>query len=267
MERRPVYAGQFYPADKKELLAMLDSFFIEVEEHEKKDIILTMLPHAGYVFSGKTAGKTLSYAKIKKNVIILGPNHTGIGTNFSVWHEGRWDLPLGYLDVNNELSNRLLENIQELVPDFSGHLREHSLEVIIPFLWKIDSEIKIVPISIMEPRLEKLIQVGESIANIIRDEDVTLVVSSDMSHFISHDRAKILDKIAIDQILRIDPQGLYTAVRQNNISMCGIFPMTVGLAAAKALGAKRGELIDYTTSGEITGDFHRVVGYAGVLVY
>ncbi len=119
----------------------------------------------------------------------------------------------------------------------------------------------------MEPRLEKLIQVGESIANIIRDEDVTLVVSSDMSHFISHDRAKILDKIAIDQILRIDPQGLYTAVRQNNISMCGIFPMTVGLAAAKALGAKRGELIDYTTSGEITGDFHRVVGYAGVLVY
>ncbi len=92
-----------------------------------------MLPHAGYVFSGKTAGKTLSYAKIKKNVIILGPNHTGIGTNFSVWHEGRWDLPLGYLDVNNELSNRLLENIQELVPDFSGHLREHSLEVIIPF--------------------------------------------------------------------------------------------------------------------------------------
>jgi len=267
MNRRPVYADRFYPGDPKELMAMVDSFIIKVPPEDKKDVILIMLPHAGYVFSGRTAGKTISYANIKKNVILLGPNHTGIGTNFSLWHEGIWEIPGGYLKINEDLAKELLENIEELNPDFSGHLQEHSLEVIIPFLWKIDPEIKIVPISIMERRVEKLIKVGELIADIVKEYHVTFVVSSDMSHFISHNRAKALDKIAIDEILKIDPKGLFTTVTQNNISMCGILPMTVGLSAAKKLGAKQGELIDYTTSGDITGDFERVVGYAGVLIF
>lgn len=268
MNRRPVVAGQFYPGSAHELKKTLDSLFIDVPAEKKKNTILTMLPHAGYIYSGKTAGKTLSHSNLKENILLLGPNHTGMGDPFAVWYAGRWEFPGGYLDVNEKIADELIEGVDYLSADFSAHLREHSLEVLVPFLWYTNPNIKIIPIAIMEPRLDILIDAGKKIAGVLKDMDnISIVVSSDMSHFISHDRAKKLDKIAIEKCLKVDPEGLYKSVREYNISMCGVLPMTVGLQIAKELGAKTGSLIDYSTSGEVTGDKSYVVGYAGIIIY
>ncbi len=268
MNRKAVVAGQFYPGSAMELKNTLKSLFMEVPSSKKKNALLTMLPHAGYIYSGRTAGKTLSYVNLKENILLLGPNHTGIGDPFSVWCDGKWEFPGGFLEVNEKIANELVNGIEYLSADVSAHLREHSLEVLIPFLWYINPNIKIIPICIREHRLDILIDVGKKIADIIRDMDnISIVVSSDMSHFISHDRAKILDQTAIEKCEKVDPEDLYNAVREYNITMCGVFPMTVGLKIAKELGATKGMLIDYSTSGDVTGDKSYVVGYAGIIVY
>jgi len=268
MIRKPVVAGQFYPGRSNELLTTIDSLLIEVDSKFKKQTILAMLPHAGYIYSGKTCGRTLSYASLRENVILLGPNHTGLGKMFAVWDKGRWEFPGGFLEVNEELSTKLIEHVDYLILDTDAHLREHSLEVIIPFLWRLNPKMKIVPICIKEPNLENLLKVGTEIAEVIKpiSNDISIIVSSDMSHFISHNQALKQDRLAIDAILDLDPEKLYRVVRQNNITMCGVFPMTVGLKIAKDLGAREAELIEYTTSGEVSGDMSYVVGYAGILI-
>lgn len=268
MIRKPVVAGQFYPGDVDQLKNTLNELIIKIPENEKRNAILTMLPHAGYMYSGKVAGKTLSYVDLKENILLLGPNHTGIGHPFSVWYAGKWEFPLGHLNVNEKIADELIENVKYLTPDFSAHIREHSLEVLIPLLWYVKNNVQIIPICIMEPRLEILIDAGKKIAEVLHKmEDVSIVVSSDMSHFIPERQAKLLDKIAIDRCLKIDPEGLYNDVKRHNISMCGVLPMTVGLQIAKELGAKEGKLIQYSTSGDVTGDKSYVVGYAGIIIY
>ncbi len=268
MIRDPFVAGQFYPSNPSNLFREVDNYMkLDGEEKEIKAGLI-MAPHAGYLYSGRVAGKTFAMASIPSSLILLGPNHTGIGTRFSLWHKGGWMIPGAKIPINEELSQQLLSEISILRPDISAHLQEHSLEVLLPFLWRKNPSVTIVPISIMETDPHTLLEVGEAISSIIKDRgDIALIVSSDMSHFISHEEAVYKDRLAIEAILNIDPIGLYNVVRKNNITMCGVLPMTVGLSCVKALGCNKAKLVEYTTSGEITGDMDRVVGYAGVIVY
>ncbi len=269
MERKPVVAGRFYDADPAILSEQVNEFLGAGADavHEKRTL-LAMTPHAGYVFSGGVAGLTLGRANLASTVLLLGPNHTGNGLPLAVWREGVWKLPLGAVPVAEDLADALLEQEPRLKPDVNAHLQEHSLEVITPFLLVKNPQTRVVPIAVAEPSLKTLLSVGQRVGEALAGwkEPVSIVVSSDMSHYVSHERASELDHAALTPVLQLDPAGLYETVRSKGVSMCGVLPMTLGLAAAKAMGAEHAELTQYATSGEVSGDYNQVVGYAGVLV-
>lgn len=268
MIRQPAVAGRFYDASPDRVYPMVDDFFALAEGRREERTVLAMVPHAGYIFSGGVCGKTLGTANLAPTVLLLGPNHTGMGDRFSLWPSGEWAVPGGSVPVDEELASALLGGESLLTPDTEAHVREHSIEVILPFLHRMQPETTIVPIAIASHVYDDLEQVGTSIGNILAEFDrpVSIVVSSDMSHMISEEEAKKLDSMALDAAVNRDPHALFSTVRENGITMCGVLPMTVGLIAAGILGASRGELIAYATSGAVTGDHDQVVGYAGVLV-
>lgn len=268
MDRHPIVAGQFYPGDPQELERQLRQCMPADVVVTEQPTILTMLPHAGYIYSGAVAGETVARARLHDTVILLGPSHTGQGAPIGLWPDGSWLFPGGSLQVDQSLAATILQICPRVTADHDSHMREHSLEVQIPFLHAKNPAMTIVPITIADPRSEVLQDVGECLAKAIEaaDKPVSLVVSSDMSHYIAASAARKLDGMAIDQIQALSPTCLYTTVRENRISMCGVLPMTVGLTAARHLGAHKAYLTRYATSGDVNGDYDQVVGYAGIII-
>lgn len=267
MNRSPVVAGQFYPADAQTVRDALGELLPTDAKSQQAFTRLAMVPHAGWQFSGQVCGATLARASLASTIVLLGPNHTGRGKPVAVWDSGVWNLPGGEVRVHELMAAELCASPQ-FQTDAEAHLGEHSLEVVLPFLRQLVPDVRVVPVAVAESGLEALMQAAEHLAGVIKgfDDPVSIVVSSDMSHYIPADAARERDSAALDRVVALDPQGLYETVRSRGISMCGVLPMTMGLATAKALGATRGEIVDYATSGDVTGDDSSVVGYAGVLV-
>jgi hypothetical protein len=268
MDRNPIVAGRFYEAQPEELYATVDEYLGLAEGKRQERTLLAMVPHAGYVYSGAVCGKTLGTANLAPTVLLLGPNHTGRGERFALWPDGGWAIPGGFLSIDTALAGALLDADKDVQADTSAHMGEHSLEVILPFLYRLNPDTTIVPISISAPALDSLERVGRAIGRALAafPNPVSIVVSSDMSHYISHEDAHKMDGMALEPMMTLDPAVLYDTVRSRHISMCGVLPMTVGLYAALELGATHADLEAYATSGEVSGDFQQVVGYAGVLV-
>ncbi len=266
--RQPAVAGQFYSSIADDLQIQVSGFTKTATA--EAGVLGAVMPHAGYVYSGSVAGETVSHLAIPETVIILGPNHTGLGPAVSVFPEGKWLMPFGDVPIAEKLAGTIVEKIGLAVADESAHIREHSIEVQLPFLhYQRKGAMKFVPIVLSNLSTGDCRHVGESLAGITRETegDVLLVASSDMTHYESHQSATTKDAEAIERILDLDPEGLIKTVFSRKISMCGIIPTAVMLYAAKALGATGARLIRYTTSGEISGDYDQVVGYAGIVVY
>jgi len=267
LDRRPVVAGQFYPDDPDTLMGVVRSFLAKAKPRTEPTI-LAMAPHAGYVFSGRLAGETLGSANLGGTVLLLGPNHTGMGAPLALWSQGRWHIPGGHVAVDDALAQALLEAEPSLRADTAAHLREHSLEVLLPFLYALRPHTRIVPVAVADPRPQVLAGTASRMAEVLRGwpERVSIVVSSDMNHFADETTTRRVDRLAIDRILALDPMGLYGTVREHGISMCGVLPMTLGLHLAMMLGATTAQEVGYATSADASGDSSRVVGYCGVLV-
>ncbi|OIN98140.1 MAG: AmmeMemoRadiSam system protein B [Desulfovibrionaceae bacterium CG1_02_65_16] len=267
-DRRPSVAGQFYTDDADALREEVRGYLAAAEPQSQAHTILAMAPHAGYYYSGRIVGLTLGKANLGQTILMLGPNHTGLGKPLAVWPDGRWQFPGGVLDVDAELAALLMEQEPKLTPDTLAHQREHSLEVMLPFLAALDAQTRIVPVCVSHPGLDTLLAVGRAIGRALRGypRAVSILVSSDMSHFVHHELAKELDARALAPALALDPTRFFETVRGEGISMCGVLPMTLGLAAALELGATHAELTGYATSGQVNGEIRRVVGYAGLLV-
>ncbi|MCF8106396.1 MAG: AmmeMemoRadiSam system protein B [Desulfohalobiaceae bacterium] len=268
MIRKPAVAGRFYPGSKKEWQAEVRQHLAEGQGPSKTPI-LSMLPHAGYVFSGRVAGRTLADTVLSDTVLLLGPNHTGLGAALAVWAEGSWEIPGAMMKIDEDLAGALLEAHPDLSRDTAAHTQEHSLEVILPFLWVKNPKAKIVPVCVAAFDPVLLTAVGKKMGRVLRarSEPVSIIVSSDMSHFVSDREARLKDEKAIQAILEIDPMKLHRTVQQEGISMCGVLPMTLGLSLALELGASRAELVEYANSGDVTGDRQQVVAYAGIRVF
>ncbi len=273
--RKPSVAGQFYSASRQSLTQEIEGLLGEglfaKEEIGRYDALACMLPHAGYMYSGSVAAKTVSQIKIKDKIILLGPNHTGYGAQFSMVKEGAWQTPLGEVPIESELAEELLSGCKYLEEDNLAHAHEHSLEVELPLLQYFNKKIAIVPIAFFPAEAQILGEIGRDIANVIKrlnlQSTTLLVASSDMTHYEPQAQAQKKDSAAIQAILDLDEKGLLDKVRELEISMCGYVPVTVMLVAAKELGAKKAKLVKYQTSGDVTQDKTSVVGYAGVIIY
>jgi hypothetical protein len=266
MIRKPAVAHQFYPGEPAELEKTLISF--EDKKASKEDAIAIIAPHAGYIYSGKVAGSIYSSVRICDNIILVGPNHTGLGEPVSIMSSGSWEIPAATLEINSELAQILLEESTILTDDESAHIQEHSLEVQLPFIHHFNPEARIVPITIMRLDYNSCEKLGKSIANAIRkyEGEVLIVVSSDMNHYESHEVTKKKDKKAIDRVLALDAEGLIRTTREEDISMCGVIPVAIAITASKELGASTANLVNYATSGDTSGDYTHVVGYAGIMI-
>lgn len=266
MLRQPAVAGQFYPGSPKKLASMLDGFL--QTESQPMEAKLAVSPHAGYVYSGAVAGQVLSRVKVPRKVVVLGPNHRGVGRRVAVMTEGVWLTPLGQVELDAALGRALVDGCALAESDSLAHQLEHSLEVQVPFLQHLREDLLLTPICISMLSYEECASVGRDLAQVIKQagEPVLMVASTDMSHYESAEAARLKDELAIERMLELDPRGLYEVVRSRDISMCGVLPTTIALEAALKLGATQSQLVAYTNSGEVSGDFRQVVGYAGVIV-
>jgi len=267
--RKPAAAGQFYPSSPQGLKNQIETLIDK--NADKLNVIACMLPHAGYAYSGAVAGQTASRIDIKDKIVLLGPNHTGYGVPFSIMTEGTWQTPLGEIKIDSHLAGQILKNSRYLEDDFMAHIYEHSLEVELPILQYFKTIFEIVPISVLSDDIAVLKEIGQDIASTIKEanlKDSTLIVaSSDMTHYEPQAQAQKKDQEAIKAILELNEDKLMEKIRSLGISMCGYAPVIVMLSAAKLLGAKNAQLIKYQTSGDVTGDTSKVVGYAGIVVY
>lgn len=266
MVRHPVVAGQFYPGSASELRAMIE--MMVDEKAAKQEVVGLVSPHAGYIYSGSVAGAVISRVRFKDTFIIMGPNHTGMGKPLSIMTSGVWKTPLGEVEVDAELAQEILTATSHLTEDYVAHQFEHSIEVQLPFLQYFKPDIKIVPISLAHSHSEFYQQIGLGIAQAVEESgrEVVIMASSDMTHYEPQDSAQHKDNQAIAAILELDEDELLRRVEKLNISMCGYAPTVSLIAAAKKLGASGAELVRYQTSGDTTGDYSAVVGYAGIII-
>lgn len=260
--REPAVAGRFYPGRADELSAEVARFLGAVAASPAIGVVA---PHAGFVYSGKTAGKVYAAIDVSPSVVVLAPNHTGLGSRVAMVASGVFRMPSGDVPVDEELAAAFLREVPLARDDVRAHLREHALEVQLPFLVARRADVRIVPIVLGGLSRDEAIGVGEGLARAV-PAGTLVVASSDMSHYLSDAETRIADRPAIDAMLSLDPGALFDTVERNDISMCGYLPATAMLAYARLRGAKSADLVAYTTSAEAFGDKDRVVGYAGVIV-
>lgn len=268
MVRNPARAGQFYAGSKQALLREVEAL-IDTKS-KKEDVIGVVSPHAGYMYSGAVAGSVLSAVKPKRTYVIMGPNHTGLGEQFGLDANTSWKTPLGDVEVDRALADEIKKNSPLVISDSLCHAGEHSVEVQVPFLQVLQKSFTFVPIVVSYATLDEYRRVGKAIARSIKDlsmeKDVTIIASSDMTHYESQESAKRKDTMAIDAVLKLDEKKLVEVVAEHDISMCGYAPTAIMLVAAKELGATRARLVKYQTSGDVSGDYSAVVGYAGIII-
>ena len=226
------------------------------------------MPHAGYKYSGRVAGEVYQRLEIPSRVILIGPRHYPHGAPMAILSGGSWQTPLGLAPIDARLAEKLSRACPLLRKDAIAHSTEHSLEVQLPFLQRLAPSFEFVPIVIGTVPCGDLESLGHALAEVIRSEaePILLVASSDMNHYESDEITRVKDRKAIDRILALEPRELYDTVRNQSISMCGYAATVAMLTAMRTLGATRAELVNYATSGDVTGDLHEVVGYAGIVI-
>lgn len=266
--RTPAVAGTFYPGEKGELNNMLSEFLKKAgEDFEPISAIGGICPHAGYVYSGQTAAITyVSISELKKceSVVILGPNHTGLGSLISISLKN-WETPLGIAECDIELAKKIQKNAKLIDFDEKAHMYEHSIEVQIPFIQKLNPKAKIVCICMMSQDYESAKDVGNALAKSLDPKKHIVIASSDFSHYLPADEAKRKDAAARSFIEALDTEGFQNALEKHDWSICGYGPISALMEYAKAKGIKKAKTLSYSDSGKVTGDYLAVVGYGSII--
>jgi AmmeMemoRadiSam system protein B len=272
--RRPAVSGMFYAGTAKQLEEQIEWCYKHelgpgavprVNSSGLRQIVGIVVPHAGYYYSGPVAAhayKELARDGAPDTAVILGPNHTGYGPPVSVWVGSAWSTPLGDVEINEALAGRLLGDV--IKADETAHLHEHSIEVQLPWLQHLYERVKIVPIAMLAQDMETARALGRAISQ--SDDDLIVIASSDFTHYEPHTVAMEKDGSIIDAIIGLDEEELYERCERLRCTMCGYGPVTSAIVAAKETGAKRASLLKYATSGDMTGDYSRVVGYGSIVM-
>jgi len=272
--RTPAVAGMFYPGEKNELKESIHQCFLHSfgpgklpPTEEKKKIYGVICPHAGYIYSGPIACH--SFYSISSEspelFIIIGPNHWGVGSNVAAMKDCSWETPLGQVEVDSDAASELskISNIVDL--DFFSHTKEHSLEVQVPMLQEVYSKFKILPIILIDQEKNAAEEIGEAVAIISKQKNSMIIGSSDFTHYEPNEFAHEQDKALIEPILDLDVDQFYKVLYEKNVTACGYGAIASTMIACKKLGATKGELLKYATSGDVTGDTSSVVGYGSII--
>jgi len=267
----PNVSGQFYPGNKNSLSSQIDNFFKNVEQEpalEDKDILAIIAPHAGYTYSGQVAAYAFKAIEGRSydSVIVLAPSHFYALTGASVYKEGFFRTPLGDIEVDSELANKLILSSEKIEFIPQAFEREHSLEVELPFLQKSLSSFKIVPVIFGQMDYTDCVKMAQAIIDIAKDKKILIVASTDLSHYHPYLRAVELDVKAISYFKDIDALGLWRSNLKKESEACGLIPVLVLLNYARELGLKA-EVLNYANSGDVTGDKSGVVGYVSVVFF
>lgn len=280
MLRKPAVAGAFYPDNEEDIKKLIEDSFLSpmgvgkiptAHKFEGKDYpINVMVPHAGYIYSGPVA--SFSYAKIAENgipdvFIILSPNHTGFGSEVSVFNQGEWETPLGNVEVDEEFANSIISFSDYASADYSAHTGEHSIEVQLPFLQYFSDDFKIVPITMGSQTLSTVSDLATAIVSATKklNKSYCIIASTDLSHFNNQEKANKVDNFVLEDIKEMDEFKLLEEVIQYNITMCGYGPVMTTIIVSKLTGKESCEILAYGTSGDVTQDYSQVVGYGSAI--
>jgi AmmeMemoRadiSam system protein B len=275
--RRATVAGTFYEGKANALEEQIENCFLDefgprrvpnVSESRVQNIIGVICPHAGYMYSGPVAAH--AYSKLAADgrpdvVVIFGPNHTGCGSGLAASDSDLWRTPLGDVKVDRETIDGIVQKSKIVDVNDSAHASEHSIEVQLPFLQYIyGSTFKIAPICFLMQDLTSSREVGQATAEVLSGKNGIIIASSDMTHYEPRDIAIRKDKLVLDAIEAMDDARLYDVIESAGVTACGFGPIAALISAARALGGKEAKLLCYKTSGDVTGDYSSVVGYAAV---
>ncbi|MFW6117851.1 MAG: AmmeMemoRadiSam system protein B [Thermoproteota archaeon] len=275
--RYPSHAGAFYAGNPESLRRQIEDCFLhdlgpgtipETEYSGPRQILGLICPHAGYPFSGPVAAH--AYHKMASDgkpdvVVILAPNHTGRGSALAAMNEGVWRTPLGDVEIDGESADLIVKKSRIVDIDDTAHRNEHSIEVQIPFLqYLYNSDFEIVPICFSMQDLSTSREVGEAIAQVLEDKNGLIIASSDMTHYEPQKEAKRKDEMLLDSVKAMDESRMYSTIQSHRITACGYGPIAALITAAKRSQATGVNLLSYQTSGDVTGDYSSVVGYASM---
>lgn len=262
--RAPVVAGQFYPGDAptlgQEVCRLVASAHVEPEPGRT---VVVIVPHAGYVYSGATAGH--AYARVRgkhpRRILLIGCSHRALVPTSSVYCSGAFACPTGLLPIDEAMAEIVAERLRSV--DTRSHMFEHSLEVQLPFVAAMFGSVPIVPILFGSPPTQWHVTAGQILAELADPQDL-MVASTDLSHYSNEEAANELDQRTIRHILAMDPVSLRDSADTGDCAMCGASAVVVAVSFARAMGAAKAELLDYRTSAAASGDRSRVVGYAAI---
>jgi len=275
--RRPTQAGAFYEGEAEALRIQIENCFLQefgpkkrpkVNKKGPREVIGLVCPHAGYMFSGAVAAN--AYYELASDgkpdtVVILGPNHTGYGSALAVVNEGFWRTPLGDVEIDGETANRIVQETRILDVDELAHRFEHSIEVQLPFLqYLYGSEFKFVPICFQMQDLSSALEVGNALVEVLASKNAVIIASSDFTHYEPQANASKKDLMALKAVEAMDAKQFFSIIETQNVTACGYGPIAALITASKGLRAEEAKLLCYKTSGDITGDYSSVVGYAAV---
>jgi AmmeMemoRadiSam system protein B len=275
--RRPTQAGAFYEGNAEALKTQIENCFLqelgpkkrpEVDKNGPREVIGLICPHAGYMFSGAVAAN--AYYELAQDgkpdvVVVLGPNHSGYGSGLALVNEGVWRTPLGDVEVDGETANQIVQEARLVDVDDLAHRFEHSIEVQLPFLqYLYGSEFKFVPICFQLQDLSSAVEVGRALVEVLASKNAVVIASSDMTHYEPQVDAEAKDLAALKAVEGMDEKIFYSVIEAQHVTACGYGPIAAVIVAAKGLGANEAKLLCYKSSGDVTGDYSSVVGYAAV---
>ncbi len=274
IERKPIAAGSFYPQDPEELRDYIRELFLckrgpgflpDCNGFERS--VGLIAPHAGYIYSGAVSAH--SYAEASRYgcpdlVVLIGPNHTGLGGAISVWPMGSWITPLGRVRIDEDAANSLIEVLPQAEADVEAHTLEHSLEVHLPFLqFTIGTGFKILPVCLGDQRRETAFRLSKALQEILKSRRFWIVASTDLNHYENHENTLMKDREVIEAIRKKDVENLYEVIEKHSISMCGYGPV----ATVLEMGFNEVKILAHSTSGDVSGDYSNEVGYLAACLY
>lgn len=275
--RLPCQAGAFYEEKAEPLKKQIKDCFLsklgpgklpETPNRNLTQVVGLICPHAGYTFSGPVAAH--SYYRLAQDgrpdtVVIFGPNHTGYGSGLSIVSDGAWRTPLGDVEIDRAIAQKIVDEARIIDIDDSAHKFEHSIEVQLPFLqFLYGARFKFVPICFLMQDLSSAREVGNAVGKVLADKNAVIIASSDMTHYQPREMAAAQDSLALKAAESMDEAEFHSTVETQGISACGYGPIAALITAAKVLGGKKANLLCYETSGDIVGDYSSVVGYAAM---